>query len=93
MTATTLGALAANRYRSAPRLTLDAGLLLADFGPGLETVEDVIVHELMASRFQDLGDIEAILASKPEFDEAYVERWPECWNVTATWRQLRTPGG
>lgn len=152
-----IGALAANRYRSAPRLTLDADLLLADFGPGLDTmeaalreagwsvvradpsaellrlrhprwgiadllvagtayqrealerarieqlddgvevrvltVEDVIVHKLIASRFQDLADIEAVLASNPQLDEAYIERWAEFWGMTATWRQLRTPGG
>lgn len=151
-----MGALAANRYRAEPRLTLDADLLLADFGLGLDaleaaleqagwtvlrvdpegelirlrhaqwgvadllvagtdyqdealsrarvervddgheipvlTVEDVILHKLIASRFQDLADIESILASDPELDEAYIERWAEFWDVTATWRQLRTPG-
>ena len=32
---TLIGALAANRYRTAPRLTQDVDLLLADVGPGL----------------------------------------------------------
>lgn len=152
-----IGALAANRYRAEPRLTLDADLLLADFGPGIEaleaaldgagwtvlrvdpegelirlrhpqwgvadllvagtdyqhealgrarlerlddghqvpvlTIEDVILHKLIASRFQDLADIESILASDPKLDEAYIQRWADFWEVSATWRQLGTPGG
>ena len=34
-----IGALAANRYRSSPRLTQDVDLLLADAGSSLETLE------------------------------------------------------
>lgn len=151
-----IGALAANRYRAEPRLTLDADLLLADFGPGIDaleaalgragwtvlrvdpeaelirlrhsqwgvadllvagtdyqhealararieklddghevrvlTIEDVILHKLIANRFQDLADIESILASSPEMDETYIEHWTDFWDVTVTWRQLRAPG-
>lgn len=36
---TLIGALAANRYRAAPRLTNDVDLLLADTGEGLEILE------------------------------------------------------
>lgn len=152
-----IGALAANRYRAEPRLTLDADLLLADFGPGLDaleaaleragwtvlrvdpegelirlrhsqwgvadllaagtdyqhealsrarsekiddghevrvlTIEDVILHKLIANQFQDLADIESILASRPALDEAYIRRWAAFWDVTATWRQLQAPSG
>lgn len=38
-----IGALAANRYRSSPRLTQDVDLLLSDFGPGLETLEQALL--------------------------------------------------
>jgi hypothetical protein len=34
-----IGALAANRYRAAPRLTMDVDVLLADTGPGLPELE------------------------------------------------------
>jgi hypothetical protein len=52
--------------------------------------EDVIVLKLVAGRAQDIADIEAILAAKPQLDEAYVESWAEFWGVLAPWRQLRT---
>jgi hypothetical protein len=36
---TLIGALAANRYRTTPRLTNDVDVLLADAGEGLESLE------------------------------------------------------
>ena len=53
------------------------------------TVEDVIVHKLIAGRTQDRADIEAILASKVPLDEDYVEQWAAFWGVLADWRGLR----
>jgi len=52
--------------------------------------EDVIVLKLVAGRAQDIADIEAILAAKPQLDEPYVESWAEFWGVLPLWRQLRT---
>ena len=152
------GGLAANRYRRSPRHTDDVDLLLADTGPGLDTlestltaagwsvnradpegdllrarhaelgpvdllvagtpyqqeairralveaetiagvgavpvltVEDVIVHKLIAGRYRDLADIEEILESNPTLQEAYVERWAEFWEVSGRWRQLGSRG-
>ena len=149
------GGLAANRYRSSPRHTDDVDLLLADTGPGPDTlestltaagwsvgragpegdllrarhselgpvdlliagtpyqqeairralvevetvpgaglvptltVEDVIVHKLIAGRYRDLADIEEILTSRPALQEAYIERWAEYWEVIDRWHQLR----
>ena len=127
-----MGALAANRYRSSPRLTNDIDLLLADTGAGIDelervfilagwsvhradpggelirlkyerygvadllvsgtdyqcqalqhaveetidnehikvlTVEDVVIHKLIAGQYQDLADIEAILETKLTLDQ------------------------
>lgn len=41
----------------------------------LLTVEDVLVHKLIAGRPRDLDDIRAILAANDEFDKDYVRRW------------------
>ena len=53
------------------------------------TVEDVIVHKLIAGRHQDLADVEAILEAAVPIEEAYVERWAAFWDVLDRWRALR----
>jgi hypothetical protein len=53
------------------------------------TAEDVIVHKLIAGRFQDIADIEAIIASKTPLDESYIEHWATYWDVLTTWHSLR----
>ena len=151
-----IGGLAANRFRRSPRHTDDVDLLLADAGPGLETlestltaagwsvqradpmgdllrvrhaefgrvdllvagtayqhealqralaavervpgagtvpaltVEDVIVHKLIAGRYRDLADIEEILESNPTLEEHYIERWAEFWEVLDRWQVVGT---
>ena len=148
------GGLAANRYRRSPRHTDDVDLLLADTGPGLETlestltatgwtvnradpegdllrarhselgpvdlliagtpyqqealrralvevemvpdagevpvltVEDVIVHKLIAGRYRDLADIEEILESGTPLQADYIERWATFWEILDRWRQF-----
>ena len=51
--------------------------------------EDVIVLKLIAARAQDVADIEAILAAKPQLDEVYLEEWVEFWGVGELWRRVR----
>lgn len=51
-------------------------------------VEDVIVHQLIAGRYQDMADIEAILDGGVVVDASYVERWAEFWDVLDRWRTL-----
>ncbi|MBW2288729.1 MAG: hypothetical protein JRG80_06640 [Deltaproteobacteria bacterium] len=98
-----IGALAANRYRTAPRLTQAVDLLLADAGPGLAELEDALRSagwdvqraspeaELIRLRHPEHGiaDIEAILASKTPLDESYIEHWATYWDVLTTWHSLR----
>lgn len=52
------------------------------------TVEDVIVHKLIAWRPRDQADIASILATGRAFDIAYVEEWAAAWEVTDRWRAI-----
>ena len=49
------------------------------------TVEDVIVHKLLADRARDRDDIASILATGRSFDEDYVRRWAAVWGVGERW--------
>lgn len=51
-------------------------------------VEDVIIHKLIANRYQDLADIETILAAGAPLDERYIEHWAAFWEVAEAWRKL-----
>jgi hypothetical protein len=138
-----IGALAAQEYRSEPRLTTDVDFLVMSLdgiaeafradgyqvremtepgsqGPyvifirgrgakvdallvetpyqneahrravnGVLTVEDVIVHKLIAWRAKDQDDIESILAARPELDEPYIERWAGEWQVEHRWAEAK----
>jgi hypothetical protein len=69
-----MGALAANRYRTSPRLTQDVDLLLAGLGPGLEALEHALRlegwsvrrasphNELLRLRHPELGAADLIVA-------------------------------
>ncbi|MCZ6618437.1 MAG: hypothetical protein O7E57_09915 [Gammaproteobacteria bacterium] len=52
------------------------------------TPEDIIVHKLIAGRYQDLADIEAILDTELTLDEEYIEQWAGFWEVLDLWEQL-----
>jgi len=52
------------------------------------TVEDVIIHKLIAGRFQDLADIEAILDTEIGLDEAYLNEWIDYWQLQSTWTNV-----
>jgi hypothetical protein len=53
----------------------------------------VLVHKLIASRPRDLADIEDILACRPSFDQAYVSRWADYWDVLTLWQRLQGEAG
>ena len=54
------------------------------------TVEDVIVHKLIAGRYQDMADIEAILDGGVVVDASYVSSaGPSSGDVLDRWRALR----
>ncbi|MDP9463273.1 MAG: hypothetical protein M3P52_01505 [Actinomycetota bacterium] len=54
---------------------------------GWLTVEDVIIHKLIAWRAKDQDDIESILATRPALDERYIERWVGEWQVESRWAE------
>ena len=52
------------------------------------TPKDVIVHKLIAGRFQDLADIESILATSIDLDLDYLVKWADVWEVQGLWERL-----
>lgn len=54
------------------------------------TVEDVIIHKLIAGRSRDVADIESILESGIALDETYLARWVAIWEVGERWAALRS---
>jgi hypothetical protein len=56
---------------------------------GVLTVEDVIVHKLIAWRARDRDDIDQILAAGHVLDDTYLERWIAAWQVEDRWREAR----
>jgi hypothetical protein len=56
---------------------------------GVLTVEDVIVHKLIAGRPRDLDDIASILAARVPLDEAYIAEHATAWSVLERWLQQR----
>lgn len=137
-----MGAAAALRYRSDPRLTTDLDLLV-DPTPGLAgsfreagfevrevadpgeqpdlllirgggvrvdlimatveyqqialgravegalSVEDVIIHKLIAWRPRDRDDVASILRAGHPLDESYIDRWADDWDVEDRWNEAR----
>lgn len=49
---------------------------------GMITIEDVLIQKIHAWRPQDRDDLDAIIATKPLFDRAYVERWCAMFETT-----------
>lgn len=56
---------------------------------GVLTVEDVIVHKLLAWRARDRDDIDSILAVGHDLDEAYIEQWAGVWEVSENWSEAK----
>lgn len=57
------------------------------------TAEDVIVHKLIAWRPRDQDDVATILRQPGlVLDEAYIERWAQCWEVLDRWQAARGSG-
>jgi hypothetical protein len=51
------------------------------------TVEDVLIHKLIAWRPRDRDDVESILSTGIDFDRGYVQHWADEWSVTDRWRE------
>jgi hypothetical protein len=53
------------------------------------TREDAIIFKLIAGRAKDLADVESILDTDPQLDEAYIGHWTTVWEVTDRWQSIR----
>ena len=45
------------------------------------SVEDVVIHKLIAGRLRDDADIASILRAKPQMDRDYLDHWIREWEV------------
>lgn len=54
------------------------------------TVEDVIVHKLIAWRPRDRDDIRSILEAGVALDAAYLTRWIAEWELADRWQTFAT---
>lgn len=54
---------------------------------GVLTIEDVLVHKLLAWRPRDRDDVRSILEAEGAFDEDYVRRWASEWDVADRWQE------
>ena len=45
------------------------------------SVEDVVIHKLIANRLQDDADIASILDANPDLDHVYLDHWMGVWEV------------
>jgi predicted nucleotidyltransferase len=41
----------------------------------IATLEDVVIHKIVAGRPRDLEDVESILLKNPDYDIRYIEKW------------------
>lgn len=39
------------------------------------SLEEVVIHKVIAGRARDVEDIKAILLKNPSYDSKYIERW------------------
>lgn len=53
------------------------------------TVEDVIIHKLIAWRRKDRDDIASILAGDLMLDERYLDEWVEAWDLIDRWAEAQ----
>lgn len=53
------------------------------------TVEDVLVHKLLAWRPKDRLDIQSILRSGTAYDDDYVTDWAGQWDVADRWAKAK----
>ena len=52
------------------------------------TVEDVLIHKLIADRAKDEADVVDILKTAPDLDEAYLGHWLREWEVAERYERL-----
>jgi hypothetical protein len=51
----------------------------------LLTIEDVLIHKVLADRRRDQDDVASILSTSPDLDHEYLEEWMDAWGITELW--------
>ena len=46
------------------------------------SLEDVVIHKVIAGRPRDIEDIKSILLKNPEYDSTYIEQWLKSFDVS-----------
>lgn len=63
-----------------------------DLGKGASahvlSVEDVMIHKLIANRAKDDADIEDILRTTPSLDWEYLDRWFDAWDLRGRFESI-----
>lgn len=59
---------------------------------GVLTVEDVIIHKLIAGRPRDMDDIQSILSTGQGIDETFILENAQQWGVANRWEEIRFSG-
>ena len=52
------------------------------------TVEDVLIHKLIADRAKDEADVVDILKTAPDLDQVYLDHWLREWEVAVRFERL-----
>jgi hypothetical protein len=53
------------------------------------SIEDVLIHKLIAWRPRDRNDIASILETDPDLDHVYLDEWVTAWEVEERWQEAR----
>ena len=59
-----------------------------DLSARVLSVEDVIIHKLIANRAKDDADVEDILRAGPSLDWRYLDDWFEAWDLRERFERI-----
>lgn len=54
------------------------------------SLEDVVIHKLIAGRVRDLEDVRSILIKNPKYDFVYIKKWLKEFDKSLGGKYLRT---
>ena len=54
------------------------------------SLEDLVIHKIIAGRSRDLEDVRVVLLKNPGFDRNYIEHWLKLFDESLTENYLET---
>jgi predicted nucleotidyltransferase len=54
------------------------------------SLEDVIIHKIIAGRARDLEDIRSVILKNPDFNQKYIEKWLKEFDASLNGNHLET---